>query len=732
MSNARENLYPTLTHTDYDIAGNVFRAYYDADKKLVMVLDFVINDTKPNVLLVTNPVGNRKWDDILMNDYAVDLETIRPKKDNKYQKLDIEYTGLAQYDDLIRAYENDTDLSDALAQINKFRNMAAQRAATERLNAANASSERARETIEKTNEIIKIQRTRLKDLQSKLTKQRRDIGREPTKQSAAKILRTESQIEATNDKLARAKKRLTRAQHRLYTATEDADIARTILAHQDEIVNKNDLPTSVAPTEIIKYSTPSVPTVPAHQFTQVMTLHEPEFNEPKAENMAKDKKVKPLFDKDPEILDEEIAFKPIDFNLPTEDTAQETPDITPSALPEPNESVETPESALPAQEEFEEPDQTPELITPAQEEFEEPDQTQELITPAQLKSAEPVETSQWNPPVQSEPTPSPVLNSLTPIESQSQQTPPETPAARIPSPLPQDFVAPIPEPVSFESDSDTSELLPSQTQSSSMPEISPAPIDSGARPVSPINNKAHDISHHTRHKPTMLYYLLLVILIALSIFTLWIYQKSTNDLTPELGIQTQPVTTEQTVDQTTPTEPVMANIQPETIHVTPEAPVALAPEVPLVNVPPTPQQTISTIKSPPPGSPFLSDETVEKVPIKSETEILATKPVYNVSQNAKMFVASPEYETDTTTEPTVAEPTITKITVTDTVVTETPDTTTTTTETVVITQEAETCSDGTAPDINGCCSGEQLMDMGDGTLMCCGTETDECFMPITQ
>lgn len=679
MSNARENLYPTLTHTDYDIAGNVFRAYYDADKKLVMVLDFVINDTKPNVLLVTNPVGNRKWDDILMNDYAVDLETIRPKKDNKYQKLDIEYTGLAQYDDLIRAYENDTDLSDALAQINKFRNMAAQRAATERLNAANASSERARETIEKTNEIIKIQRTRLKDLQSKLTKQRRDIGREPTKQSAAKILRTESQIEATNDKLARAKKRLTRAQHRLYTATEDADIARTILAHQDEIVNKNDLPTSVAPTEIIKYSTPSVPTVSAHQFTQVMTLHEPEFNEPKAENMAKDKKVKPLFDKDPEILDEEIAFKPIDFNLPTEDAAQETPDITPSALPEPNESVETPESALPAQEEFEEPDQTP-----------------ELITSAQLKSAEPVETSQWAPPVQSEPTPSPVLNSLTPIESQSQQTPPETPAANIPSPLPQDFVAPIPEPVSFESDSDTSELLPSQTQSSSMPEISPAPIDSGARPVSPINNKAHDISHHTRHKPTTLYYLLLVILIALSIFTLWIYQKSTNDLTPELGIQTQPVTTEQTVDQTTP------------------------------------QQTISTIKSPPPGSPFLSDETVEKVPIKSETEILATKPVYNVSQNAKMFVASPEYETDTTTEPTVAEPTITKITVTDTVVTETPDTTTTTTETVVITQEAETCPDGTAPDINGCCSGEQLMDMGDGTLMCCSTETDECFMPITQ
>lgn len=719
MPSARENLYQTLTHTDYDIAGNVFRAYYDTDKKLVMVLDFVINNLKPNVLLVINPVGNRKWDDILMNDYAIDLETIRPKKDNKYQKLDIEYTGLTQYDDLIRAYETDTDLSDALAQINEFRNMAARRAATERLDIANAAIERARETTEKTNELIKTQQTRLKQLRSKLTQQRRNIGHEPTKQSAAKILRTESQIDATNDKLARAKKRLARAQNRLYTATEDADIARKILAHQDETENKNNLSTSGRPTEIMEYSTPSVPTVSAPQFNQVITLQESEFKEPKAEDMAKEKKVKPLFDKDPEILDEEIAFKPIDFNLPTEDTAQTTPDVAPSASSESNRSFETPESTLPVHEEFEEPVNTP-----------------ELPTTTQLKSAEPVETSQWIAPVQSEPVAAPVLNSLTPIEPQSQRTVSETPSDNIPSPQPQDFVAPIPEPVSFNSDSDTSELLPSQTQTSSMPEISPAPINSDMRPVSPIDNGVNNIPHHAHHKPTVLYYLLLVILIALSIFTLWIYQKSTNDLTPELGIQTPPVTTEQTTEQPkhviTPTGPAISDVQPESIPATPAVPVQTTQEAPLVNVPATPQQTISTIKSPPPGSPFLSDKTVEKIPTQSITEILATKPVYNVSQNAKMFVASPEYETDTPAEPPIAEPTITEVTVTETVVTETPDTTTTTTETVVITQQAEVCSDGATPDINGCCSGEQLMDMGDGTLMCCGTETDECFLPITQ
>ena len=64
MPYERENFYQPLTYTDYDIAGNVFRAYYDADQKLVVVLDFVVNDVKPNVLLVINPVGDRKWDDI--------------------------------------------------------------------------------------------------------------------------------------------------------------------------------------------------------------------------------------------------------------------------------------------------------------------------------------------------------------------------------------------------------------------------------------------------------------------------------------------------------------------------------------------------------------------------------------------------------------------------------------------------------------------------------------------
>ena len=122
-----------LTFREYNIGGNALRAYYDADGKLVFVLDNTVDNRKPNALLVINPVGGRKWDDILANDYGVDLETVRPKKNNKYQKLDIEYSGLSEYDDLIRAYENGADLSNALVALTHFREDSVRRAAAEPL-----------------------------------------------------------------------------------------------------------------------------------------------------------------------------------------------------------------------------------------------------------------------------------------------------------------------------------------------------------------------------------------------------------------------------------------------------------------------------------------------------------------------------------------------------------------------------------------------------------------------
>ena len=694
MPNERENTYQPLTYVDFDIAGNTFRAYYDVDQKLVMVLDFVINDVKPNVLLVMNPIGDRKWDDILMNDYSVDLETIRPKKDNKYQKLDIEYTGLAEYDNLVRAYNSGTDLTDVLADLQRFRDVAARRAALERLGAADIAAERARETVEKTNETINAQQVRLKNLRTKLTEQRREIGKEPTKQSAAKILRTESQIDAVNDKLGRAKKRLVSAQHRLDAATDDAEVAREILARLDNGDVETNLPAAPMPTQVTEFEQPSVPMNQVPRFTEITAYEQPSTQEPKAEDMADDE-VKPLFDKDPEFLDEEIAFKPIDFNLPTE------PESEPVAP-----------------------------VASVADDFSDP---------------APVAPLSFVPPVQSQPTEvvepvvSPVLESLTSVDLPSQSIDSELMAAIDPAPLPQEIVAPVPDPVApMESDSVAPmvDVLPSQAPMQAMPEISPAPIDTGMRPVSPITGVPAETATPVRQKPTVLYYVMLVVLIVLSVFTLWLYQKSANDSVPELGAQIQPeveevvqpnVPEEDVVDTTSPfiaqveepvvsvdvaeevvqespaveevvmPEPEIADIDVEPIQVTPAVPVQMNEDVvPVVPVPVTPEPTDDVVAEPTVSeSPFLTDEVVEAIPPKPIVDVIVDKPAYNVSQNEKMFVAAPDYETD-----------------------------------VAVSEEIETCADGGAPDADGCCAGEELVDMGGGVLMCCAVGTDECFPPM--
>ena len=143
-----------LKSIEYDIGGNSVRAFYDANGKLVFVLDLTTSDIKPNVLLVMTSNGNRKWDDVLANDYGVNLENVRPKKDNKYQKLDVEYDGLAVYDNLIRAYENGDALDEYLDDLATFRVEAARNSATERMDVARAIADNAQDTIDKTSEIF--------------------------------------------------------------------------------------------------------------------------------------------------------------------------------------------------------------------------------------------------------------------------------------------------------------------------------------------------------------------------------------------------------------------------------------------------------------------------------------------------------------------------------------------------------------------------------------------------
>lgn len=40
------------------------------------------------------------------------------------------------------------------------------------------------------------------------------------------------------------------------------------------------------------------------------------------------------------------------------------------------------------------------------------------------------------------------------------------------------------------------------------------------------------------------------------------------------------------------------------------------------------------------------------------------------------------------------------------------------------------CKDNASPDLNGCCPGEELTDMGDQGFNCCPMDGGDCFPPI--
>lgn len=766
MTNERETFFQPLTMVDYDIAGNSFRAYYDADKKLVFVIDFLTSDIKPNVLLVINPVGDRKWDDILENDYGVDLETVRPKKDNKYQKLDIEYAGLSEYDELIAAYESGNNLNQKLDALTEFRHVAATRAAIERLGAAELTVKRSRETIDKTDVKIQDLQEKLKKLRLKLSDARQSIGKEPTKQSASKILRIESQIDSTNDKIKRAKKRLNNAQNRLSAAEDEIEVAQYILNKL-----KVNLPAEPVPAQIVVSEPAPVPVVNDDII----------YEETKADDMDDD--VKPLFDTDPKILDEEIAFKPINFgtdsttivssgsqpvnNTFTEDVNDDTDDDSEETMP----VVSVPMGGYSENTEYEEDD-------------DEDEQKQEnIVQPLSFTppvSFEPVAEESDTEIENEENTTKPMLDGFTPIPFGSEHEELnvwEEPVIDMPT------VYPMNENASEKQESTEQNVMPvpeyvSEPVVADTNDVDVAPVTSSLRPVSPISGGA-DVAPVVavapvaggNKKPTMLYYVLLIVLIVLSVFTLWVYQNSANDVMPELGVKTETaavvsedvvtdvapvavpdvvdeevVVTEDIAEEVVPetTDVVVPDVEPTPVEVT--EPVVENVVVDATIVPVTQEKTENTdtdvAEQADVISPFinLSADTIfrnvpdapepEPTKIPTEEEILASKPAYGVSQNENMFVAAPEYETETDVVVTeeiapVVEQQVTSETFEEVVEFTEPDII----SEEVVTEE-EMCADGNAPDSNGCCSGEEFVLFPDGERACCIAGTDECFPPL--
>lgn len=726
-----------LKSKDYKINGNLLRAFYDKQGKLVFVLDSTVDDIKPNVLLVMASRGDRKWDDVLANDYAMDLELVRPKKDNKYQKLDIEYDGLVVYDNLIRAYQDGGDVKKFLRELREFREESAYRSATERLAAANVIAENARETIERTGDTIVELQAKIKAVKSKVTTLRRSIGKEPTKQSAAKILRAEAQLDVLNGKLERAKKRLENANKRLLTAEDDIAAAQAVLdlipdadakkfktveTHKENAGKKIQEPEFEPVGDVVEQDTDDEDEEVVMRDDDIVPDDTDEDTEPDGDDEEPDTSgddVKPLFDKDPNIMDEKIAFKPISFDekvadvddasqtdlsvayddkdQPVEeasDTKEENPDEVVAPAPEnkPAMSFEPPKAVaravdVPEAEGYNDADVELDDIFAELED----DEDEEETTPEKPTEAEPVNTENDTTDEQSTYVENvdtvPVLesdnrkNEIVAVEEEAKQEP-------------EINVTPV---VESKMD-DTSIVAPVATPSTEKL-VRPMSPNAASMPVANV-----PVAPGPQHKPNVLYYVLLLVLIGLSVFTLWLYQRSN-------------VTGEDA--------PTLTNDAQEVALVQKDA------ESQVVKTQEEPEKTTVTADEEDSGDPFVASGAEVQANEAATINNVAEKSLNKIAEAAEVGDTQTEDEEEPGTASQEVEPveeeSAEPVVVNKPEYNVTQDDVFTTSESSV--SGGSLCDGDVAPDTNGCCPGESYS-VVDGQNVCCPDDGGDCFPPM--
>lgn len=641
----RENKsLPELRFTDFDIDGNVFRAWRDDAGTVVFVRDDTIDEFKPNVMLVLSRNDDRKWDDILVNDYGIDLEDVRPKVDNKYQKLDIEYSGLDVYAQLVDEYENGADDLDAIiSDLIDFRDTASRRAAMARLVAATDEIAMANDTISRTENSIKGLRERRRKLRAKLTAQREKIGREAPKESAAKILRIESQIDAVSEKLARAEKRLENARHRIEVATEEANAARELLARTRSVAT-DDVPEFTVPAanrgrvakqKITETEEPEIDE--ADEEVEEAESEEPEYEDdtddaddtesddvpvqfpvpeheykpqPRDEKMADQEEVKPLLDEDPEILDEEIAFKPVEFD-----------DIKPrdveNARPRSPYSDDMPKENAPRTE-YREDVRENAVVDSGTESG--------ATRPLEFSNAENVteHNDYQNASASRE---EPVINTIKTVEEAK--------------------------PMDVDTTGNTTNAQYDNTNVVRPAPARPAPAtNTYARPLSPITGATPRPVGESRNRSSLAYYLLLILLIGLSIFTLWLYQKKNGATVPMLNAPADGIIEDtNSTNDTTPVMPAPDVSNDLPIVETTVEPVAETTPVAEPDTPVVADEPINIIF---PNENILRAAEPDVPVVEPEEDVLARKDAYDVAREDKpIYVPVPEPRVTNVTAPDV-------------------------------------------------------------------------------
>jgi hypothetical protein len=638
----------------FDIAGNKFSAFYDAAHKLIFVLDETHTGHTPNALLVIADRNGRKWDDILTADYGMDLEDIRPKKNNKYQKLDIDYDGLPIYGQLVADYKTGVDIETALGALDEFRAQVGHRLAEQRLTAALREIETATATIEKTNESIAKLRAQIKTLKAKLAKAHSEVGKKPTKESAAKILKIQSQTDNADEKLKRAKLRLRRAEKRKEDAENDAAAAQSVLdtdvLYSDASATNDVLGTDAGGVTFSENQLSQMGFGKTHP-TNIKENHTNTTKEikPKEQEMAEEPQ--PLFEKDPEIIDEKIAFQPVEFEVPS---------FVPPAFTEiADEKTSFVERSAPAEQ--------PAPIPTA------PEMPAILPTPEPV--AEPIVVQ-------------PVTNAITPA------------------------FAPI--------TADTDSNAP----------VAAMPTAAMERPYSPATGQATAINHHagTTKKPVVIYYLMLIILIGLSVLTLWLYQtKLDKSATPDLTAtevaepMPEPITDDTAFIITEPIEPMIEPvpepvdyisaeiIEPEIVPEPEYAPDYYVeqpvqesePALDYAEPTPIPEPVAEPEPVPTQDIAPMAEEVVI-APVAPDESMLLPVQVAATSDKPEYPVHGPDNQANAATQAAGAE-----------------------------SAAATLCTSGTAPDENGCCAGEvsRWIESYNG-YGCCSAADGECYPPL--
>jgi hypothetical protein len=309
-----------------------FAAWLDKSGNAAFVVDDTRDQISPDVRLIINPDPMddlKKWDSILRDDFKIDPEIVRPRVDNKYQKLDIDYAGLSLYQKLIDAENAGAKAarSDIIA-VENFRINAAAIAAQKRIDDANDLLEKVSDTVgisDKT--AIKIKGD-LRVLKEKLSAVRATVGKQPTKAAAAKILKIQSQMEALTEKSGRNDLRKKRTLKKIAAANREIE-------------------EMTARLEFLKQMGAEVNDVVAAEY----------------EDDNAHSSVQPLVAKNPNIVDESKAFKSVyskdDAN---DDVVDEYVEDAAEAKVEDiaapvKEQVEIPTSTRPAQVEREKPKQ---------------------------------------------------------------------------------------------------------------------------------------------------------------------------------------------------------------------------------------------------------------------------------------------------------------------------------------------------------------------------------------